>query len=190
MLKVSAAVFLFLAALAIYSQTTHVQKIVEGDSDLPKMEDPRLVIKKESRILELFDGEKLIATYKIALGFTPENDKEIEGDGKTPEGEFFIFTKNPKSSYFLSLGISYPNREDAKRGIDAGIITQEEHDEILSAIDEMRMPPQKTALGGEIYIHGDGNTGDWTAGCVALRNEDMKALFEAIAVKTYVRIEP
>ncbi|MEZ5344449.1 MAG: L,D-transpeptidase [Pyrinomonadaceae bacterium] len=152
------------------------------------MDDPNLVIKKESRTLEVFDGEKLIKTYKIALGFSPVEDKEIEGDGKTPEGEFYIFTKNSKSSYYLSLGISYPNKEDAKRGIKERIITQSEYDEIVSAIEEKRMPPQKTGLGGEIYIHGEGNTRDWTAGCVALDNKDMKELYDAVEVGTPVKV--
>ncbi|MCB1023677.1 MAG: L,D-transpeptidase family protein [Acidobacteria bacterium] len=190
MLKVSAVVVLFIAVLAGFAQTSAIKNFVSGGADLPKMENPRLVVKKGARTLSVFDGEKLVATYKIALGFSPVGDKAIEGDGKTPEGDFYIFTKNPNSSYFLSLGVSYPNKEDAKRGIDAGIISQEEHDEIFSAIDEMRMPPQKTALGGEIYIHGEGNSGDWTAGCVALENTDMKALFEAIPLKAPVSIQP
>src|SRR5438128_643847 len=61
----------------------------------------RIVIKKAERRLQLFDGEKLIKTYTGALGFMPAGDKEIEGDGKTPEGEFYVFVKNEKSKYYL-----------------------------------------------------------------------------------------
>ena len=97
------------------------------------MKNLRVVIEKKSRLLQIYDGENLIKTYKIALGFAPEADKEIEGDGKTPEGEFYIFTKNDKSKFYLSLGVSYPNIEDAKRGLKDKIITQEEHDAIIKA---------------------------------------------------------
>ena len=52
------------------------------------------------------------------------------------------------------------------------------------------MPPQKTKLGGEIYIHGGGCSSDWTAGCMALKNEEMQEIFDSIPVGTSVRIEP
>ncbi len=161
-----------------------------GGDDLPDLKNPRLIVKKKERKLEVFDGDKLIKTYKIALGSSPVGDKEIEGDGKTPEGEFYIFTKNPKSRFYLSLGVSYPNIEDAKRGLENNLINQEEHDEIVKAINEKKMPLQKTKLGGEIYIHGDGNLTDWTEGCIALHNSDMKELFDVIEIKTPVNILP
>lgn len=157
---------------------------------LQKLENPRIVIKKEKRILELFDGEKLFKTYKIALGSTPVDDKEIEGDGKTPEGDFYIFTKNAESSFYLSIGISYPNIEDAKRGLENELITKEEHDQIVEAINNKEIPPQKTKLGGEIYIHGFGNLTDWTAGCVAMTNSEMKELYDIIPIGTSVKIQP
>ncbi|MGI8641711.1 MAG: L,D-transpeptidase family protein [Pyrinomonadaceae bacterium] len=157
---------------------------------LSNMKNPRLVVRKKTRLLQIFDGEKLIKTYKIALGFAPEGDKEIEGDGKTPEGEFYVFTKNPNSKFYLSLGVSYPNIEDAQRGLKEDIITQEEHDAIVQAIGEKRMPLQKTKLGGEIFIHGGGNLLDWTQGCVAFKDEEMKEIFDAIPPGTKVKIEP
>ncbi|NNE66349.1 MAG: L,D-transpeptidase [Pyrinomonadaceae bacterium] len=166
------------------------QFLVFGSDDLPIMENPRIEVSKSERKLELFDGDKSIKVYKIALGFSPEGDKEIEGDGKTPEGEFYIFTKNPKSSFYLSLGVSYPSIDDAKRGLEKELITQEEHVAIVSAINEKRTPPQNTALGGEIYIHGHGNLTDWTAGCIAMTNSDIKELFDALEVRTPVTVNP
>ncbi len=157
---------------------------------LPKIENPRIVIKKGKRVLELFDGERLVKTYKIALGFAPAGDKEKQGDGKTPEGEFYICTKNDRSKFYLSLGLSYPNIEDAKRGLKDKIITQKEHDAIVKANGERRMPPQKTKLGGEIYIHGGGTENNWTRGCTALENRDIKEIFEAFSVGASVKIEP
>ena len=158
--------------------------------DLPKMTKPRILVTKSERKLELFDGDKLIRTYNIALGFEPVGDKVVEGDGKTPEGEFYIFTKNPESSFYLSLGISYPNREDAERGLKDGLISQAEHDAIVNAIEKKEMPPQRTELGGEIYIHGKGNLVDWTSGCIALKNSDIRELFDALEIGTPVRIVP
>lgn len=157
---------------------------------LPKMGNPYLVIKKSERKLELFDGEKLVKTYTVGLGFAPDGDKEKEGDGKTPEGDFYIFTRNPKSSFYLSLGISYPNLEDAKRGLDQKLITQNEYDQIAEAVKNKKMPLQKTKLGGEIYIHGGGNSRDWTWGCVAMKNEDVKELFDTLPLGTKVTIKP
>jgi murein L,D-transpeptidase YafK len=161
-----------------------------NSSDLPAMENSRIVIKKKARTLEVFDGEKLIKTYTVALGFAPEGDKEIEGDGKTPEGDFYIFTKNPESKFYLSLGVSYPSTADAERGLREELITPAEHDAIVKAVEEKKIPLQNTKLGGEIYIHGSGNAADWTAGCVAMTNSDMKELYESIPVLTPVRIEP
>ncbi len=129
---------------------------------LQKMKNPLIVIKKKERTLELFDGGCLVKTYKIALGFAPEGDKQREGDGKTPEGEFYIFTKNDKSKFYLSLGLSYPNVEDATRGLQDELISQAEYDSIAKAISEKKMPLQNTKLGGEIYIHGGGSNNDWT----------------------------
>ena len=157
---------------------------------LEKLENPRLVVKKSERTLEIFDGDKLLKTYKIVLGFAPEGDKEQEGDGKTPLGEFYVFTKNEKSRFYLSLGLSYPSIDDAARGLKENLISPEEHAAIVKAVNEKRMPPQNTRLGGEIYIHGGGIEKDWTWGCVALKNEEMKELFDAVPAGAKVTILP
>ena len=160
------------------------------DVPLPEMKNPRLVVKKADRKLEVFDGEKLVKTYRIGLGFAPVGDKEKQGDGKTPEGEFYIFTKNDKSKFYLSIGVSYPSTEDATRGLRENLISKSEHDEIVEAIKNKKTPLQNTKLGGEIYIHGNGSSSDWTLGCVALEDEEMKELFDAIPVGANVKIEP
>jgi len=162
----------------------------EDSKPLPQLGKPRLVVKKKARLLQIYDDGKLIKAYQVALGREPRGDKETEGDGKTPEGEFYVFTKNEQSKFYLSLGLSYPNREAATRGLREKLISREEYDEILKAVAEKRMPPQKTALGGEIYIHGGGTENDWTEGCVALPNEEIKELFAAIPIGATVIIEP
>ena len=156
---------------------------------LPELENPRIVIQKRERKLYLFDGERLIKSCRIALGFEPVGDKERKGDGKTPEGEFYIAVKNPKSKYFLSLGLSYPTLKHAASGLAAGLISQTEYEEIIKAHRENRLPNQKTQLGGEIYIHGGGTLWDWTEGCVALENGDVEEIFAALQIGTRVLIE-
>jgi murein L,D-transpeptidase YafK len=157
---------------------------------LPKLSDPRIVVKKRERMLELFDGDKLVKTYPVGLGFAPEGDKEKEGDGKTPEGDFYIFIKNPKSKFHLGLGVSYPSTEDARRGLSDGMITKSEHDQIVKAIDTGKMPLQKTALGGEVYIHGGGAGRDWTWGCIALADPDVEEIYNAVEVGVKITIVP
>lgn len=157
---------------------------------LPNLKELRIVIKKAARKLEVYEGKKLVKTYTVVLGFSAKGDKELEGDGRTPEGEFYIFTKNSESRFHLSLGISYPSKDDAKRGLVDGLITRDEYDQIVKAIDAGEMPPQKTKLGGEIYIHGGGTDGDWTDGCVALTDKEITELFNVIPVGTKVTIRP
>ncbi|MEO8573548.1 MAG: L,D-transpeptidase [Pyrinomonadaceae bacterium] len=149
---------------------------------------PEIIITKRQRLLEVYDGGNLVKTFRIVLGFAPDGEKEVEGDGKTPEGEFCVFAKNARSKFHLSLGLSYPSKEDAKRGFAAGLINETDHDQIVEAVETGKMPPQKTALGGEIYIHGGGTVRDWTEGCVAMRNEEIEELFEVIPIGTKVTI--
>ncbi len=156
---------------------------------ISNLQQPSLVIRKSERVLEVYEGDRLVRTFTTVLGFSPEMDKEVEGDGRTPEGEFYVFTKNPKSRFHLSLGLSYPAPDDAERGFAGGLITREERDAILKAAGEKGMPPQNTRLGGEIYIHGGGAARDWTDGCIALENEEMTELFNAVPVGTRVTIK-
>jgi murein L,D-transpeptidase YafK len=160
----------------------------------------RILIKKGERKLYLYvqEGgkEKLAKTYQIALGNNPTGAKRRQGDGATPEGDYYITHKNPRSNYYLSLGVSYPNIIDADKGLKQGLITKVQHKAIVDAINTGAKPPQNTRLGGDIFIHG-GGTGklfglvrDWTLGCVALENDEVKELFETIAVKTPVKIVP
>ncbi|MEP7343148.1 MAG: L,D-transpeptidase family protein [Acidobacteriota bacterium] len=166
----------------------------------PIEENFRLLIKKNARKLYVYrtanGKEKLAKAYPIALGNTPAGHKTRQGDGRTPEGDYYITHKNPKSNFYLSLGVSYPNIRDADEGLKNGLITKAQYEAIAAAIRSRSKPPQNTKLGGDIFIHG-GGTGklfglirDWTLGCVALENEDIKELFDLLPVKTPVRIVP
>ena len=160
----------------------------------------RILVKKGERKLYLYvwenGKERLTKTYQIALGNNPTGSKLRQGDGATPEGDYYITHKNARSKFYLSLGVSYPNVTDADNGLKEGLITKAEHQAIIGAIRARTKPPQNTRLGGDIFIHG-GGTGklfglvrDWTLGCVALENEEIKELFEMIPVKTPVKIVP
>lgn len=152
------------------------------------MPEFKIIVRKNERRLDLFEGENLRKTYLVALGSCPLGAKEVEGDGKTPEGKYYIFTKNRKSKFHLSLAISYPSPEDAEFGRSKGLISGKELAEITAA-DELRAkPPQKTGLGGEIYIHGGGIDGDWTEGCIAMADEDISELFDLVERGTTVEI--
>jgi murein L,D-transpeptidase YafK len=158
--------------------------------------DPEIIIHKHTRTLLLCREGRVESTYAVALGRNWAADKSIEGDEATPLGEFYICAKNPRSKYFLSMCISYPNAEDAARGLAAGLITPEQQAEILAAIRELRTPPQRTRLGGEIYIHGqdpaqgNGRSKDWTRGCIAVENAAMRELYDRVSIGTRVRIAP
>lgn len=148
----------------------------------------KIKIYKADRRLELLGDEKLIGRFKIALGNKSIGDKEKEGDRKTPEGEYYVCTRNDKSKFTLSLGLSYPNTNDAKRGLDKGIIDDSTFNDISKAINNKKRPPWNTPLGGEIMIHGGGNVKDWTWGCIALSDEDIKILWDYVAIETVIII--
>lgn len=161
---------------------------------------PRLVVKKSAYTLTLYDGDTKLKTYAIALGFSPRGDKEVEGDGRTPEGEFYICQKaeNPEQRYLGTrwLRLSYPMPEDAERGLAQGIITQREYEAIRAAAAAKRIPPQRTGLGGGVGIHG-GNflrgghvVRNWTAGCIGLFDADIEELYPYVPVGTPVSIHP
>ena len=149
---------------------------------------PRIEISKRKRRLFLFSNGEVVRMYRVALGFNPIDDKEEQGDGCTPEGEFYISLKNSHSEYYLSLGISYPNAEDAVRGLREGIITQTQYEAIMLALRFHEMPPCNTPLGGAIYIHGCGSQRDWTLGCVALDNKNIEELYAIVSNGTPVFI--
>ena len=138
-----------------------------------------VVVYKAERRMDLLDYRGVtIDSYKIVLGKNPVGDKKHEGDNRTPEGTYLIDTRNENSQFFLSLRISYPNARD---------------------IAEARR--QGLSPGGDIFIHGMPNdkswmwwkyntVNDWTNGCVAVSNDDMKELWTRIADGTPITIRP
>lgn len=169
-------------------ETTNAARVAREPLKLPLV-SPRIVVSKSKRRLDLYSDGRVVRQYRVALGKNASDDKEREGDYRTPEGEFYVCVKNAASKFYLSLGLSYPNREDAERGLRDKLITRGQYERIVEAIDKGLRPPWDTALGGEIFIHGGGSGNDWTWGCVALDDADIKELFDAVPKGSKVIIE-
>lgn len=143
---------------------------IKGKADLVRVD-------KSARLLQLMRNGTVIASYPVALGDAPEGHKMQEGDERTPEGRYVIDWRNPNSSYFLSLHISYPNAQDRARARAAGV-----------------------SPGGDIMIHGQPNgfdasgSGlqkfDWTNGCIAVTNAQMEQIWDAVPDGTPIEITP
>lgn len=156
----------------------------------PEKGEVSIVVKKSERQLELWQGGTVVAAFPIGLGWAPEGHKQVEGDGKTPEGEYYVCVRNSNSSFYLSLGVSYPNKEDAEAALLDGRIDRATYERIKRAIENGQRPDWNTPLGGAIMIHGHGSASDWTAGCIAVENEVMDMLFDYCALGTKITILP
>jgi len=149
----------------------------------------RAVITKHSKSLSVFDGEEEVLRIPVIIGKNSA-DKQREGDLATPEGDFYICYKNPESKYHRFLGLSYPNVEDAERGLRDKLITPTESQQIRDAIAGKTCPPWKTALGGEIGLHGPCPNITWTHGCVAMDIEQIERLYDLLHIGDEVTILP
>jgi hypothetical protein len=177
-----------LAAQESNQDNAHIR--VDYLTPLRAIQNPDVFIYKEKRRLYVIQSNTLVRDYPIGLGFRPSGDKEREGDGKTPEGDFFICVKKPSSRFVKSLGLNYPDKKHAERAFFAGVITPLEFRDILLAFENRATPPWNTTLGGQIFIHAGGAHRDWTEGCIALYNSDMDELFQVSSVGTPVHIRP
>jgi murein L,D-transpeptidase YafK len=126
--------------------------------DLPRVD--HLVVRKSQRRLYLMDGGRIVREYKIALGLEPVGPKERDGDFRTPEGWYRLARRNPRSDYFLSIQISYPNAGDLERA-------REHHWQPGGAI-MIHGLPNRLKNSPSYYQHAD-----WTDGCIAVSDADM-----------------
>jgi murein L,D-transpeptidase YafK len=143
----------------------------------PEPEVDRIVIYKQQRKLFLMSRGKEIKSYRVALGADPVGPKQKEGDNRTPEGSYLIDYQNPKSRFYKSFHISYPNAQDR------------------AAAQKLGVKP-----GGDIMIHGlprdyawvgkAHTLHDWTAGCIAVTNEEIDELWRLVKIGTPVDINP
>lgn len=149
--------------------------LVSADDAAAKA-DRILVVKHERRLYLLKDGRTL-ESFPIRLGHHPLGPKVKAGDGRTPEGEYVIDWRDDKSLFTLALHVSYPNARDRQRA------------------SRLHVDP-----GGSIEIHGEPFVAgaispaklrtDWTAGCIALSNADMRRVWDRVAVGARITIEP
>jgi murein L,D-transpeptidase YafK len=136
-----------------------------------------IIVKKSERVLYAIKDDKVIKKYNIALGKNPNGQKKVEGDKKTPEGYYFIDGKNAKSKFFLSLHTSYPNFHDKQIALK-NKVNPGEHIAIHG------LPPLN--LLAQYLFDG----ADWTDGCIALNNSDMKELWDLTEEGTQILIRP
>lgn len=159
------------------------------NAPLPALRAPSLLIEKSAGRLTVFDGGRAVKKYRV-IGGAGRGDKTREGDRCTPEGDLYVCVRTPHSRFTRALGLSYPGIADAERGLRAGAISRGEYTQIVRQIDRRSRPPWKTALGGEIMVHGKAEGRDATLGCVAMSDSDIRELYPAIPLGTPVRIVP
>ncbi|MBU2981085.1 L,D-transpeptidase family protein [Lentibacter algarum] len=129
-----------------------------------------VVVDKTKRRMFLLSGPEVIKAYRVGLGFSPDGHKEVEGDGRTPEGRYTIDRRNPDSQFHLSIGISYPNANDIAKARSLG-----------------------KSPGGDIFIHGRpkkyrNGKRDWTAGCIAVKDREMEEIYAMVKNGTPITI--
>ncbi|WP_233270388.1 L,D-transpeptidase family protein [Chachezhania sediminis] len=129
-----------------------------------------IVVNKSARRIYLLNYDNVLKAYDVDLGFSPEGHKQFEGDGRTPEGTYQIDRRNPRSQFHLSVGISYPNDNDRALAFAAG-----------------KRP------GGDIFIHGEPNNErpkkrDWTAGCIAVKNDEIEEIYVMVPLGTSISL--
>jgi murein L,D-transpeptidase YafK len=159
----------------------------------------RLVVRKSRYRLEVWRGEDRLKVYPVALGGEPVGAKQQVGDHRTPEGSYLLRPHHPSPGFGGCFYVCYPSRDDARRGLESGIIDQAAANRINLAFDLDRLPPHQTRLGGLILIHGTRNRTqqgltmlNWTDGCIALENDDVLELLTAFTSsdRPYVEIAP
>ncbi len=161
-----------------------------------------IVIQKSRYVLTVYKGATPVKSYQAVFGKGyAGGDKVRMGDKRTPEGAFYICSMNHSKRFYKFMGLSYPGREHADRGLALGLITRAEHEGILAALNEWRQPSWDTKLGGAVGIHGrtlggnavphpDSRLRNWTDGCIALSNDDVDEIFSVVSLGTAVYIVP
>lgn len=136
-----------------------------------------VVVIKSKRVMFLMNEGKIIKAYRIALGKNPVGKKTVQGDGKTPEGRYYIVGRNPNSSFYKALKISYPNEQDVEYATKIGLKPG-------SGIMIHGLSKRVEYLGKYHVID------DWTEGCIAVTNEEMDEIWNLVPDGTPVEILP
>lgn len=162
---------------------------------LPALAAERWVmVDTERKVVQVFDGDREVRRFDgAALGRGGTSTVRSRGDNTTPLGEFRIHWINDESKFHIFLGLDFPDFEHTRRAYAKGNL---DIDQFLLVTDSLRrnqVPPQTTAMGGHIGIHGLGNgdadvhaVSDWTQGCIALTNEQIEEFAELVGIGTRV----
>lgn len=144
-----------------------------------------VIVRSENKLLVRKD-DKTLRSFKVALGSGGRQPKMQEGDRRTPKGHYRIRDIRSSDRFYLFMHLDYPNMDDAKQALKEGRITRKEYRQILAAFIYNETPPQNTPLGGQIGIHGIGDetpdkldiheVSNWTQGCIAMRNSEVREL--------------
>jgi len=165
----------FVISITLLSTTIYyfyTDKEIQKDIKIDK-----IVVYKSQRALLAYSDGILIKTFKISIGKNSIGKKEIKDDYKTPEGKYFISTKGPHPLYHKYLYVSYPNKSDIQ---NAKALNKNPGGQILiHGIDK------KYAFAGKFHRFRD-----WTKGCMALTNNEIDDLYNAVNVNTPIEIYP
>ncbi len=162
----------------------------------PEVDERWVLIDTDDYVLTVYSGREAKARFNnLAVGRGGTAQARRRGDDTTPLGEFRISRINPESRYHLFLGLNYPTLDHADRARQRGIIDDEEYYAFLERFARLGHPPQETALGGHIGIHGVGEASlrfhrhvNWTEGCIALEDDQIEALAKLVDIGTRVLI--
>jgi murein L,D-transpeptidase YafK len=155
-----------------------------------------LIRKSEHLLVARCDRGPLIA-MSVAIGRNPIGSKQSHGDQRTPEGNYRVSGPAMTSRFHRLIPIDFPSGRDADLALVRGAITPDEHARIVARRAQNRPPPQNTALGGHLGLHGEGQNWqgesvglDWTYGCIAVRDAEIDFLAERVRIGTPVWIQP
>jgi murein L,D-transpeptidase YafK len=163
----------------------------------PCLHIERLVANKRERSLAVYCEGGAVFTFPAAFGREPVGPKRVAGDSRTPEGDYRIAGPARPSRFHRFVPIDYPSVADADLALAEGRISPAEHSRIVDAHRRGVMPPQDTALGGLLGLHGEGERWrgeskglDWTYGCIALPDAELDFVVERVTRGTPVTILP
>lgn len=141
-----------------------------------------IVIDKSEYALSVYDNQGWYATYPVVFGSDNQGDKKMEGDNKTPEGNFKIIAKKIHDKWSRFMAIDYPNDESRRK-----FNQRKERGEI----------PASARIGGSIGIHGTWPHEDfvvdrfknWTMGCISMKRSDVEEIYNFTKIGTRVIIQ-
>lgn len=140
-----------------------------------------IIIDKSDYELSVYDDKGWYATFPVVFGNNSLDDKRMEGDKNTPEGQFHIANKRKHEKWARFLGIDYPTKESREK-----FQMRKQRGEI----------PASASIGGAIGIHGTWPNEDfvidrfknWTLGCISMKRKHVEEIYGYTSIGTKVVI--